>query len=144
MKWYGNALLAAFNKEIDFGSDTIKLMGTTSAHTPNQDTHDYVDDIRAAEETGTNWSAGGATLANCTVTYTAGTNVVKFDADDVSVATVTVDDMKNLHVYDDTPATDATKPLIGFAVLDTALAPSAGTLAVTFDSAGILTATAAA
>ncbi len=50
---YGNALKAAFNKEIDFDSDTIKVMLLTSSYTPNQDSHDYLDDVVSNEVSGT-------------------------------------------------------------------------------------------
>lgn len=42
---YGNMLLKAFNKEIDWTADDIKIMLCTSSYTPDQDAHDYKDDI---------------------------------------------------------------------------------------------------
>lgn len=139
-KWYGLGLQAFMNKEIDWNSDTIKLMLCSSSYTPNQDTHDYKDDV-TNEVTGTNWAAGGVTLANCSLTYTGATNVLKLDADDVSVSTVTLTGAQVVVIYDATPGTDATRPLIGYAVLDSAISPNAGPLAITFDTAGILTIT---
>ena len=44
-KLYGNFLAKALNKEVDWDSDTIKVALLTSAYTPNQDTHDYYDDV---------------------------------------------------------------------------------------------------
>lgn len=95
------------------------------------------------EVSGAGYTAGGQALANDTITYTAATNVWKYDADDVTWATVTLTDVKNAVIYDDTPATSATKPLIGYGVIDTAVAPNAGNLVITWDANGILTATAA-
>src|SRR5690349_21468045 len=89
-KVYGNAIKAAFNKEVDWDSDTIKVMLVSGSYTPNQDSHDYVDDVRANEVTGAGYTAGGATLASKTATYDAGTNTVKFDAADVSWANSTI------------------------------------------------------
>lgn len=143
MKWYGQALIAWANKEVDLLDDSIKVMLCNSSYTPNQDTHDYKNDV-TNEVSGTNYTAGGNALANDTLTYTAGTNVLKYDADDLTFATVTLSDVKNIVIYDSTPATDATRPLIAYGVIDTALAPNAGNLTITWDSAGIITATAAA
>lgn len=142
VKWYGNAPLAFFNEEIDLLSDTIKVALTTSSYTPNQDTDDYFDDV-TDEVSGTNYTAGGATLANDTLTYTSGTNVMKYDGDDVSWASSTISNARTAVIYDATPASDATRPLIGYATFNADVSTSAGTLTITWDSAGILTLTAA-
>lgn len=142
-KLYGPALKAAFNKEIDWDTDAIKLMLCSSSYVPDQDAHDYKNDV-TNEVTGTNWAAGGVTLANCTLTYTGATNVLKLDADDVSVSNVTLTGGRVAVIYDSSPETDATRPLIGYAVLDSDLSPNAGPLTITFDSAGIFTITPAA
>lgn len=139
-KWYGLGLKAAFDKKIDWDTDTIKLALASSSYTPDQDTHDFFNDV-TNEVTGTNWAAGGVTLANCTLTYTGATNVLKLDADDISVASVTLTGARVLVIYDATPGTAATNPLIGYAVLDSDLSPNAGALNITFDAAGILTVT---
>ena len=69
------------NGVIDFDTDTIKMALATNTYTPNAATHDFFDDV-TNEVTGTNYTAGGATLANKTLTLTAGT--VKFTADPVT------------------------------------------------------------
>jgi hypothetical protein len=69
-QWYRQALLTLVNKEADWNSDTIKITLHTSSYTPNRDTHVYVSDL-TNEVTGPGYSAGGATLASCTQTYTA-------------------------------------------------------------------------
>lgn len=56
-KLYGNVLLKALNKEVDWDSDTIKVMLTTSSYTPNQDTHIYKSSV-TNEVTGTGYTAG--------------------------------------------------------------------------------------
>lgn len=108
--WYGQALISAFTKKIDFTSDTIKVMLVTSAHTPNQDTHVYKDVSITNEVVATGYTAGGATLANKALSYDAATNTVKFDADDVSwTGTITA---RYAIIYDDTPA--SSKPLLAY------------------------------
>lgn len=75
-KWYGNGMLKAVTGGIDLDTDTFKVMLTTSTYVPNQDTHDFRDDV-TNEVTGTGYTAGGATLAGVSVTYDAGTNQVR-------------------------------------------------------------------
>jgi hypothetical protein len=142
-KWYGKALISVFNKEIDFNTDVIKVMHTSATYTPDQDLHDYKDDV-TNEVTGTNVVAGGFTADNCTMTYTGATNVFKLDHDDESIATATASGIASSVWYDSSPATDATRPLLGFVTWDTALSPSAGTLNFTLDAAGLVTITVSA
>lgn len=139
---YGNALKAAFNKEIDFDTDNIKVMLLTSAYTPNQDTHDYLDDVVANQVTGTGYTAGGQALASKSVTYDASTNTVKFDADDTTWASSTLT-ARYAIVYDDGPSTNATKPLILCYDFTTDRASANGDLSVRWASNGLFSITAA-
>ena len=139
--FYGNAFLSAFNKEIDFNSDTIKVMLCTSAYTPSQDTHQYKSSV-TNEVTGTGYTATGATLANCTLTYTAGTNVLKLDADDVSWASSTIT-ARYAVIYDATPASDATRPLLCYIDFGENVSSTNGPFSITFDANGIATVTVA-
>ena len=138
-KFYGLAFQSAFNKEIDFNSDTIKCLLTTSTYTPDQDTHQYHSDV-TNEVTGTGYTAGGATIATPSLTYTAGTNVLKLDGGDVSWTTSTIT-ARYAVVYDDTPGTSATKPLIAYVDFGADVSSSAGTFSITWDAAGIATVT---
>jgi hypothetical protein len=139
-KWYGNAFVAAFNKEIDFNSDTIKISLHTSSYTPNQDTDAYVDDLSNEVSAGGGYTTGGKTLASCTASYDAGSNTFSLDATDVSWTSATFT-ARYAVIYDDTPGTTATKPLIGYIDFGEDQSPSNGTLSITFDSAGIATVT---
>jgi hypothetical protein len=135
-KMYGQMLAKALNKELDYDSDTIKVALVSSAYTPNQDTHAYWSDVSANQITGTGYTAGGATLANKTVTYDAPTNVVILDADDVtwSASTLTA---RYAVIYDDTPATNATKPLLGYVDFGSDQSSTNGNFTVTWDATGI-------
>jgi hypothetical protein len=75
-KWFGNGMLKAVTGGIDLDTDTFKVMLTTSTYTPNQDTHDFRDDV-TNEVTGTGYTAGGATLAGVSTTYDAASNQVR-------------------------------------------------------------------
>lgn len=76
-KWFGNGLLKVATGQVDLDTDTLKIMLTTSAYTPNQDTHDFRDDV-TNEVSGTGYTAGGATLAGVSASYDSGTNEVRF------------------------------------------------------------------
>jgi hypothetical protein len=138
-KMYGLAYKSAFNKEIDWDSDTIKVMLCTSTYTPDQDTHQYKSSV-TNEVTGTGYTAGGATLSNCTITYTGGSNTLKLDADDVSWAASTIT-ARYAVIYDSTPATDATRPLIALIDFGADMSSTSGAFTITFDANGIATVT---
>jgi hypothetical protein len=139
-KTYGSLILKAFNKEIDWDTDTIKVALVTSSYTPDQDAHDYWNDVSANEASGTGYTAGGATLASKTQAYTSGTNVTKFDAADVSWPTSTVT-ARYAVVYLDT-GSGATSPLIAYVAVGSNQSSSAGTFSIVWDAAGIFTTTA--
>lgn len=141
-KLYGQFFNALANKEIDFNTDTIKVALLANTYTPDQDVHNYFDDVVANEVSGTGYTAGGATLTTAAFTYTAGTNVFKLDGDDVSWATSTIT-ARYAVIYDSTPATDATRPLIAYVDFGADVSSSAGTFSITWAAAGIATVTVA-
>lgn len=66
---YNRALELWARGNIDFDTDTFKVLLTTSVYTENKDTHDFRDDV-TNEVTGTGYTAGGNTV---TVTVTLDT-----------------------------------------------------------------------
>ena len=134
---YGSFPAKLANKEIDWDSDTIKVALATSTYTPAQDTHDYFNDI-TNEVTGTGYTAGGATLASKTVTYTSGTNTQAFDAADTSWASSTIT-ARYAIIYDSTPGTAATNPLIGYVDFGADVSSTAAAFTITWDAGGIFT-----
>jgi hypothetical protein len=135
-KLYGNVLAKAFNKEVDWDSDTIKVALLTNAYTPNQDTHDYYDDVVANEVTGTGYTAGGATLAGKTITYDGANNVTVLDANDVTWASSTIT-ARYAVIYDDSGATNAQKALIGYVDFGSDQSSTNGNFTITWDANGI-------
>ena len=131
-------------KKVDIDSDTLKVM-LMSAYTYAA-THQYVAAVKAAgtESSGTGYTAGGATLGS--VTWTRSGDVYTLDAADTSWnATGGSLAAKYAVIYDSTPGSDATNPVIGYVNLDGA----AGTLTATdanfsiaWNASGILTVTA--
>jgi hypothetical protein len=141
-KLYGSFLLKALNKEIDWDTDTIKVALLTSSYTPNQDTHDYFDDVVANEVSGTAYTAGGNTLASKTITYDGATNKVVLDAADTTWASSTIT-ARYAVVYDASPASDATRPLIGYVDFGSDQSSSSGNFTITWDATGIVVITVA-
>ena len=138
-KFYGKFFVSAFNKEIDLDTDTIKIMLCTSSYTPDQDTHQYKSSV-TNEVTGTGYTATGATLASFSVAYDTSTNIIKLDATDPSWTTATIT-ARYAVIYDASPGSDATRPLICYIDFGADVVASAGTLAITFDAAGLATVT---
>jgi len=106
--------------------DSILLVCVDHADiTPLPATHDFLDDITGAGRVATS----GALASK---TFTAGV----FDAADVTLTTVTGDPFESIVLYDNTPATEATKDLIAF--IDTATGlpctPNGGNINIVWDS----------
>lgn len=136
-KAYGQFLGKALNKEIDWDTDDIKVALVSSAYVPNQDTHDYFDDVAANEVSGTGYTAGGASLASKTLTYDGANNVLVLDAADVTWANSTVT-ARYAVIYDNTPATAATKALIGYVDFVSDQSSTNGNFTLQWDATGIL------
>jgi hypothetical protein len=140
-KYYGKFFNALADKTIDLNSDTIKVALATSSYTPDQDAHDFFNDI-TNEVTGTGYTAGGATLGSPTFSYTGASNVWAFDGADVAWTTSTIT-ARYAIVYDSTPGTAATNPLICYVDFGADVSTTAGTFTITWDAAGICTVTVA-
>lgn len=139
--WFGLAISAILNKEVDWAADAIKVALCTSTYTPSQDTHDYFDDI-TNEVVGTGYTAGGAALGTPTIGYTAGTNVTKLDGDDTTWTTATIT-ARYAIIYDSTPGTAATNPLLGYVDFGADYTSTAGDFKITWNASGIFTITVA-
>jgi hypothetical protein len=128
---------------IDLGSDSFKLALYNNSATPDFSVTSantaYGAGVWATNEvTGTNWAAGGVALSgNALTANSPGAGQVKWDATDVSVASVTVSNAEGCLIYDDTIATPVADQ--GLLVIDfgAAYSATAGTFAITFDSNGI-------
>jgi hypothetical protein len=135
-KLYGQFLSQALNKEIDWDSDTIKVALLTNAYTPNQDAHNYYDDVVASQVTGTGYTAGGITLTNKTNTYLPDTNVIVLDAENVTWSSSTI--TARYAVIYSVGGTNATSPLIGYVDFGSDQSSSNGNFTITWDSTGIV------
>lgn len=80
----------------------------------------------------------GETVVDGGVTWACvGSGAVRFDADDVAWANSNISAARYGVLYDDTPATAATKPLIGWADFGQDVSTTSGTFTVPWDAAGI-------
>ena len=135
-KIFGLLFTSLWNKEIDYDTDIIKVMLTTATYVPNQDTHDYKDDV-TNEVSGTGYTATGEALTSKTVTYTAGTNKHVLDAADVtwSASTITA---RIAVIYDSSPATDPTRPLLSYQDFISDQSSSGGDFTIQWNASGII------
>lgn len=134
-KMYGKAFLSAFNKEIDLNDNAVKVALCTSTYTPDQDAHDYFNDITNELGTANGYTAGGAAIGTPTVAYTAGTNVFNFDGADVTWSNSTITARYAIIYYDTGVA--ATSPLISYVDFGADQSSSASDFKITWDAAGI-------
>ncbi len=120
---------------IDLDTDTIKVALVTSTYTPDQDAHDFFDDV-TNEVSGTGYTAGGASLANKAVTADNTDNEGVFDADDVSWSTSTIT-ARGAVLYKST-GTASTSALIAYLDFGTDKTSTAGTFTIAWNAEGIL------
>lgn len=65
------------------GASTIKMMLLDSNHNNNIDTQEFIDDVSANEVTGTGYTAGGASVANVSVSADNTNDRAELQFDDV-------------------------------------------------------------
>lgn len=131
---YSNLPKHLMNANISLESDTIKVALVTSSYTPDQDAHEFFDDI-TNEVTGTGYTAGGATLASKTVTADTANNAGVFDAANVTWSTSTIT-ARGAVVYKST-GTASTSPLIEYIDFGIDKISSGADFTITWDAAGI-------
>jgi hypothetical protein len=127
-KWYGNGLLNLAKGLIDLDTDTFKMILTTSAYTPDQDTHDFRNDV-TNEVVGTGYTAGGATLAGVSVTYDAATNEVRISWTDPTWPTSTIT-ARTAVIYKSRGGASSADELLAYCTEAGDIASTAGTFTV--------------
>lgn len=124
---------AAFNKEIDYDTDTIKVMLVGVGYTYDS-SHKYKSDLGANEITGTGYTAGGATIGSKTIAFDAGALRVAFNGGNSTWGPgASFTGVQYAVVYDDSPATDPTKPLIGIVDFGSAIGTDNGDFVISWD-----------
>lgn len=135
-KAYGLAQQSLANKEIDWDTDTIKVMLCSSSYTPNQDTHRYKSDV-TNEITGTGYTAGGTTLTSKTVTYSSSGHTVTLSA--ASPSWTTASFTARYAVFYSSTGTDSTSALIGYWDFGGDSTVTGGTFTLNAPSSGFVT-----
>jgi hypothetical protein len=120
---------------VDWVTDTIKVALTTSAYTPDQDVHDFFNDV-TNEITGTGYTAGGATLGSKSTSYDTASNETRLIAANAQWTTATIT-ARYAVIYKDT-GTASTSPLLGYVDFGGDQSVTAGTLTVQWDATGVL------
>lgn len=142
-KWYGNGAKAMAMGDIIWkqaGGSALKVILCASGYTPNQDTHDFYDDITNELGTGNGYTAGGETLTKSDPTYDSGTNEIRMDAADVTWAASTLT-ARYAVIYKDT-GTANTSPLLAYVDFGEDKSSSAGNFTLQWAATGVLKITA--
>ncbi len=139
--WYAISFISAYDKEIDFIADSIDAQLHLNAYTPNQDTHDYQDDLTDEVASANGYVTGGDTPG--TPDNSNALNVVKWDtADPQWTATGAGFTARRIVLLDSTPGTAGTNPLILWSDFGTdETASGGGTFTYAVNAGGWATAT---
>jgi hypothetical protein len=131
-QWDGTA-----NAVFDLNTDTMKAAIATNTYSVNQDTHDFFDDV-TNEVSGTNYTAGGSTLASLSISRS--TTTVTWDAADVSITQsgAGFSTGRKVIVYRST-GTAATSRLFSVFTADADFGNVAGDLTIQWNASGIAT-----
>ena len=139
-KVYGLAMKSMLNKEVDWDSDTIKVVLCTSSYTPNQDTHQYASSL-------TNELSGGSysrqTITSPTVAYDGSTNILKLSCANVTFSAITASAVRYAIFVDTQTGSDSTSPLICYMDFEADQTLTAQDLTLVIPSTGVVTLTAA-
>ena len=133
---YNNFYEYLLNGSFDATGDTVNVMLLTSSYTPDIDTDVFVDDIIAAEVSGTGYTTGGQALSSVGVTLDNTNDLAYVDADDPawSASTITC---RYAVFYKDTGAS-ATDVLISYIDFASNQSSSASTFTITIPADGFL------
>jgi len=107
---YNSFFVDVAGADVDLVADTIKVMLCTSTYAP-LDTHNRRDDVTNEVAATGGYTAGGATLANKTLTQDDTNDLAKWDADDVTWSTSTIT-ARYAVLYKATGGAASTDPLI--------------------------------
>lgn len=140
--FYDNCIANAFGStsagnapNIDILSDSIYVALVTSAYTPNQGTDAFWSTPVTNEATGTGYTANGILQNN--KTFAIASHVITFDNTVDPQWTSSTITAHYAVLYDRTPATDATRPLIGYVDFGADVSSSSGNYTITWSGSGI-------
>lgn len=133
--WYTLSKKSLAKKLIDWENDTIKVSLHTSSYTPSMDSDEFQDDLDN-EVSATGYTAGGATIS--TPSLDPGTGELVYDGENVAWTITGSLTFRYAVIYNSSPGTMATNPIISIIDFGTDIAITDGTLTLNFDETGIL------
>lgn len=135
-KWYLQALLGQYSgtaaRRVDWANDTIKVALVKSGYTPDQDVHDFWNDVSAQEVAGTGYTAGGKELNEKSVSADAASNTVRLKAKTVEWKEVTVE-YRYAVIYKDTGSAE-TSPVLQYLDAGAVQKIASGTVKIEWDA----------
>lgn len=134
--FYSTGIKAILDGDVDLLADTIKaVLVDVADYAVNLTTHDFLDDVAA----GARASNGTGTLASKTTTVA--TNVITFDAADLTLSAVTGDPSEAVVIYKDTGGAETTNQLLLYLELTVPVTPNGGNITLVWNGSGLATIT---
>jgi len=119
--------------EIDLVDHVIKL-AILDNYTPDVEAHETWSDVSGSEASGSGYTAGGATIANGSVSWVSSDTEAVYDADDYTWTSLNVGtNLSHFVMHDTTPSDDW---LIGY--WETETPTNGGNYGVEFNADGII------
>lgn len=116
-KFYGPGLKAIARGDVQLATDTLFVMLCTSGYTPDQDAHDFRNDV-IAEVSGAGYTAGGNVVGGLSFSYDAASNEVRVSVPDVSWASSTITGARTAVLYKRRGGSASADELIAYCVND--------------------------
>jgi hypothetical protein len=117
---------------VDWDADTIKCGLATSSYTPDQDAHDFYNDITNEVANGNGYTTGGVALTTSAPAYDSASNTLRLDASDAQWTSASFT-ARYAFVYKDTGSA-ATSPLLGYVDFGGDETVSSGTFTIAWDA----------
>ena len=119
------------------GGNTIKVMLVTSSYTPDQDAHDFINDVEANEVSGAGYTAGGQALTGQAVSQDNTDNEGVFDADNVTWSSSTIT-ARGAVLYKVNGGASSADPVICYFDFGSDQISSSGDFTITWNAEGIV------
>ena len=136
--FYNNYYEELGKGNVDYSTDSFKLMLMTDSYTPNVDTEAFRADV-SNEASGTGYTAGGQAVASVTLTQDNTNDRAVVDFADVVFSTVTLSDIDGAILYKDNGSAIADTLICYIDFTEGSQDVVANDFTVTPDVAGVLT-----
>ena len=141
-KWYLNGVSHVANAAVDWDTDTIHVSLHTATYVPDQDAHDFYNDV-TNEVSGAGYTAGGQALAGKTRAIDAASNETRLDATDLTWTAVTFTGARYAVIYKKRGGVASADELIGWVDFGADQTVAGVDFTITWAATGVLKITAA-